>query len=67
MELEVLKSIEENLENVLGIIDINTNLKPFKLFGLTCSGSITASIISAFMSFVTILVSYSGNARLKSF
>lgn len=55
--IELLEETLDNLESVKDIAETNTELKPFKIFGITASSSMTMSILSGAVSFYSVLIS----------
>ncbi len=40
------------------IVDVNTELRPFKILGMTASPALTMSVITAALSFYSVMASF---------
>ena len=58
---EHLNAVADKLESMRAVIDTNTELKPFKIFGFTAQSSLTMSILTTAVSFYVILISLLSN------
>jgi hypothetical protein len=62
-----LSRIVEQLESVRDILDIENESKPFTIFGMEATSSMTMSIITSFVSLLGLLISiFSSNASLSN-
>ena len=61
--VEKLNGTIDKLEAMRGVIETNTELKPFKIFGFTAQSSLTMSILTTAISFYGILVSLLSNTE----
>jgi hypothetical protein len=61
--VEKLNDTIEKLESMRAVIDTNTQLKPFKIFGFTAQSSLTMSIMTTALSFYGILASLLSNSE----
>jgi hypothetical protein len=57
LKIEKLNDTIDKLEAMRAVIETNTQLKPFKIFGFTAQSSLTVSIVTTAVSFYGILVS----------
>lgn len=56
-EEEKYNEIFESIDAAADIIDVNTELKPFKILGLTAQSALTMSILTTALSFYSIVIS----------
>lgn len=58
----------ECIEGVMDIVDVNNELRPFKVLGMTAQYALTASIFTTVLSFFSVLFSlyYSSNSQVSS-
>jgi hypothetical protein len=63
LKVEKLNDTIEKLESMRAVIDTNTQLKPFKIFGFTAQSSLTMSILTTALSFYGILFSMLSNTE----
>jgi hypothetical protein len=56
-EIANLQEVLETLEDMKQVVETNTQIKPFKVFGFTAQSSLTMSILTTAFSFYAILVS----------
>jgi len=56
-KIEELRTVHDTLDDMKSVIETNTTLKPFKIFGFTAQSSLTISILSTALSFYAILTS----------
>ena len=54
---EKYNEMYESIEAAAGITDVNTQLKPFKILGLTAQSALTMSILTTAVSFYSIVIS----------
>eukprot|EP01034_Spumella_vulgaris_P035149 gene35149-43333_t len=65
-ELETLRRVAESIDAAMGIADVNTTLKPFKILGMTAQPALTMSIATAALSFYGIVGSmYFGTQTIE--
>jgi hypothetical protein len=60
-KIEKLNAVAEKLEAMRAIIETNTEIKPFRIFGFTAQSSLTISILTTAFSFYAILFSMLSN------
>jgi hypothetical protein len=63
---EVLSDAIDKVDAMRDVIDTNTELKPFKIFGFTAESSLTMTIITTAVSFYGILVSLLSNTEANA-
>jgi hypothetical protein len=63
LKIEKLNDTIDKLEAMRAVIETNTQLKPFKIFGFTAQSSLTMSIMTTAVSFYGILVSLLSNTE----
>eukprot|EP01033_Poteriospumella_lacustris_P007519 gene7519-5405_t len=58
----------ECIEGVMGIVDVNNELRPFKVLGITAQYAVTVSIFTTVLSFFSVLFSlyYSSSSEVSS-
>lgn len=56
-EEEKYNEIHESIDAASEIVDVNTELKPFKILGLTAQSALTVSILTTALSFYSIVIS----------
>jgi hypothetical protein len=56
-DISNFREVLETLEDMKTVVETNTEIKPFKIFGFTAQSSLTMSILTTAFSFYAILVS----------
>lgn len=62
-KMERLTFVAEKMEAMRDVIETNTQIKPFKVFGFTAQSSLTMSILTTAFSFFAVLVSFLSNSE----
>lgn len=62
-EEDEVENIINQIEAVSEVLQIENELKPFKVFGMEATSSLTMTVISTFVSFIGIIISLFTNNK----